>query len=282
VWLWAGATGPDGRAVFRELEPLPVSKIDDAPIPSMEVLHDFLEAPMIGVVMDEAEGLYRLGFDGVVTTESGATGQMVAETFFIDPDDYTKSSADVDPVLAMVWQARPDLRPVMAARYGMTEKAVEQIIMAPYFLGGYAFAYEDSGYFGYGDLDQNHSWVYLEGDLSVGSEFSLQLVPGLADDIWLYGRIWGVGDLTVNGIAYENVLECMYVVDMGIQTATDESGEVIGTSHNYMYGNSFFETELGPVAGTERRVLGPDPILQEGGPTLFEYVLDLVGVTYGE
>ena len=31
---------------------------------------------------------------------------------------------------------------------------------------------------------------YLDGDLAVGTEFSMQLVPDLADDIWLYGRIW--------------------------------------------------------------------------------------------
>ena len=145
-----------------------------------------------------------------------------------------------------------------------------------YARGECAFSSEDDGYYAYGDLDTEHSWIFLQGDLSVGSEFSLQLVPDLADDIWLYGRIWSIGDRTVGGEAGSNVLECMYVIDMGIQEATDEQGGVLGEYRSYMYYSVLFAPEYGPIMSTERQVLAPDPFLQEGGAVIRGFRCDIV------
>lgn len=248
-----------------------------AELPTMEDLHEALSEPLPGIVTDVLEGLYKIEFDGMITTQSGATGQNMVETMFVEADD------SPDPLLALVARARPDLRPAIAARYGVGAKEYTRVVASPYFLGGYCFSAEENGYYGYGDVDQNHSWVYLEGDVAVGTEFSLQLVPALAGDVWLYGEVWSLGDRTVNGVDYENVLEVMYLVDLGEAQVTDESGTTIGTHHPYIYGNSFFVPELGPVAGVERRVFPPlDPVEKEYGAEYHEMVMDLVGVTYGE
>ena len=278
IWPHADGTAWTFDGVYRESTvPTPV-KDYGTEIPPMDDLHAALGEPLPGVVTMEEDGLYRFAFDGETTTLSGATGQKVVETMFAAPPE-----DGPDPLLALIARARPDLRPALAARYGIGTKDFSEVPGSPYFLGGYCFSAEEEGYFGYGDVDQNHSWVYLEGDLSVGSEFSLQLVPALTDGVWLYGRVWSLGDRTVNGIDYENVLEVMYVIDLGESMVTDEQGNLLGTSHPYMYGNSFFVPEVGPVEGTERRVFPtPDPVEKSVEGEYFEYVFDLVGVTFAE
>ena len=276
VWPHADGTAWTFEGTARRSEdPIPTKA---AEVPTMEELHAELAQPLPGIMTHEYAGLYRLEFDGMVTTESGATGQKVVETMFVEAPE-----EGPDPLLVLVARARPDLRPAIAARYGLGAKEFEFVPDSPYLLGGYCFSAEDEGYYGYGDVDRNHSWVYLEGSVAVGTEFSLQLVPALTDDVWLYGKVWSLGDRTVNGVAYENVLEVMYVIDMGEAQLTDESGTVLGTTHPYMYGHNFFVPELGPVAGVERRVFPPlTPVEKMPGGEYYEFVMGLVGVTYGD
>jgi len=285
IWPHADGTSWTFDIEYREILP-PEVPLKAGEIPTMEELHAALQDPVPGEVVEEGDGLYRLALDGMVTTDSGATGQNVVESIYMEmPDGPVKSvngnSSGVDPVLAMIARARPDLRSGIVSRYGLDEKALDYIF-PPLFLGGYAFAYEDSGYFGYGDLDQDHAWVYLEGDLSVGSEFSLQLVPSLANDVWLHGRIWSISDRTVGGRTYENVVECMYVIDLGETEISDENGTILGSSFPYYYGSSFFAPEVGPIAGVERHVANPVFTPPAQGYPTEEYVLDLVGVTFPE
>ena len=291
IWPHEDGTAWTYDLEYRELEPVPGANAKEGEIPTMEELHSALQEPMVGIVTLEGDGLYRFAFDGLITTDTGAVGQHVRETFFVDLDEMTKDipeegSTDgtptfADRTLAMIARARPDLRQALVSSYGLDEKSLGNIT-PPMFLGGYAFSAEEEGYFSYGDLDQNHSWVYLEGDLTVGSEFSLQLVPVIADDIWLYGRVWSVEERTIGGRIFENVLECMYVVDFGESTATDENGNVIAAIYPYFYGVTLFAPDLGPVAGIERRVEFNFSVIRDPEPAMFEYVMDLVGVTYSE
>lgn len=283
IWPHADGTAWTYDIEYRELTPLPTVDVKEGEIPTMEELHAALQAPLEGEIVTEEDGLYRLAFDGMVTTESGAEGQNVVETFYTELYGEVKNSGQggADPFFAAIARSRPDLREALITRCGFDEKYLETI-SPPMFMGGYAFSAEDEGYYSFGDLDQNHSWVYLEGDLSVGSEFSMQLVPMLADDIWLYGRIWSVQDRTIGGKLVENVLECMYLIDMGEAAVTDEGGNVIGTYYPYFYGVTFFGPEIGPLAGIERRINEPVGVLQDGPTSMFEYVMDGVGVTFPE
>ncbi len=110
----------------------------------------------------------------------------------------------------------------------------------------------------------------------------MQLMPMITNDIWLYGRIWSRGGFTVGGRTFKNVVECMYVLDLGIQTLTDEQGNPLGNVRSYTYGTTHFAPEVGPVMGLERRRLAPDSTLQEGLPSIIDYVMDLVGVTQAD
>lgn len=227
-------------------------------LPSMEDLRDQLMEPLTS---PDFGGLflYDLSLDGLVTTQSGVTAQRVVEEVVAQDGTSAKTGAMIaEPAPRRLLRAialfRPDLREAIAEELGAEKADFDTVpdAPAPYFIGGYAFAYEDSGYYSYGDLDRDHSWVYLEGELRAGHEFSLQLVPRLADDIWLHGRIWSVRNRSIDGRRYADVVECMYVVDMGLQTLTDEQGAPRGEYRPYLSAVTWFVPGIGPVAGRER------------------------------
>lgn len=255
---------------------------DPPPLPTWAQIDSLLNEPVDAELDGEDVGLYGLEFDGDVVTDTGVTGQDLVETIYADiwSEDVKAAPARLDPVLALVARARPDLRPAIAARLGLDEAALAAALAdkaldsmgALFFLGAYAFAAEDDGYYGYGDLNTEHAWTYLEGPLAGGATWTLQLVPDLADDIWLHGYIWSVEDVALGGRTWHHAVDVLYLVDMGLQMVTDESGNIIGEFQSYMYGHTVFAPEVGPVACIERRFIGPDGILQDGGPQWLESV----------
>ena len=283
IWPHADGTAWTYDFEYRENIPVPEPTGKDGEIPTMEELHAALQDPLPGESVTDEDGLYRIAFDGIKETESGATGQKGVYTLYTDLwGELTNAGGKGnDPLLAAVARARPDLREALVRQHGLDQKSLDKAA-APLFLSPYAFSAEEDGLYDYGDLDLNHAWVYLEGDLSVGSEFSLQLVPSVAEDVWLYGRVWSVQDRKIGGRTVENVLECMYVVDMGAAELTDENGEVIGTVYPYSYGVIMFAPEAGPVAAVQRDMWAPVGNLQDGAPTMIEYVMDGIGVTFPE
>lgn len=264
------------------LAPTPTKSADpsETEIPSMTELHALLQIPLTGTPTLSASGTYELALDGMVTTGSGVTAQRFKKTLDLelDPPAVQKSiniSGTSDDFLRAIARARPDLRSKIFAAKGWS-KLGDLDISAPFFIGGYAFAYEDSGYFGYGDLDQLHSWVYLTESLRVGTSFKLQLIPALASDIWLTGRIWSQGDLQIGDKTYRNVIECMYVIDLGEFVAIDENGDEIGVSHNYIYAATHFAPDVGPIRGRERWLPNQNTALQDPEPLrLIEYYMEL-------
>lgn len=263
--IWPHADGTswvyDGQLA---LYPGPEVSETPAELPSMAELHAALQDPVPGQPDSLDTGLYRLAFAGNLTTDSGMTAQDLTETWYVEAapsKSLWAAPADRDrDFLRLLAGARPDLRVKMASLYGLGPEEPGKVLPPghdPYFLSAYAFAYEDSGYYGYGDLDQRHAWAYLAGDLSVGSEFSIQLVPALADDIWLYGRIWSVGTYAQDGHTWTNAVEVMYLVDLGLQEEVDENGDPLGYSRPLMYGVTVFVPEVGPVACLERHELAP-------------------------
>ncbi len=247
------------------------------PLPSLADLHAALQLSIPTDLIEADAGLYRLEFDGQVTTHSGVTAQRLVGT--IETVRGGARAVDSERALLLaVARARPDCRDVVLARLGLTRDALKSLDDArePYFLGSYAFAFEDSGYFGYGDISTHHSWVYLADDVAVGTEFSLQLVPEILDDAWLYGRVWSVGDRVVEGVAWDNVVECMYAVDLGVQAVMNEDGESVGSVRVYFYGTTLFVPEVGPIACDERHVLAPEDVLQDPVASYQEYRCRLV------
>lgn len=239
----------------------------DTALPSMAALHAELQRPIAGTPAETLTGILTMTLDGTITTRTGVTAQNLSVDFIADTTGVTAP----DPLLNLIARCRPDLRPAILRRMDATK-----ILFGPFppiLLNGHAFAYEDSGYYGYGDLDTNHSWVYLTGGVDEGDEFSLQLIPALADNIWLHGQIWSVGARIIGGRRFANVVECMYVIDMGEQVATDENGDPIGPVRSYVYGTIFYAPEVGPVYVHQRSSVIKNDALQDAPPYFTDHVM---------
>jgi hypothetical protein len=212
-------------------------------LPSLEELRADLESGMSGVVASRDTAVYTAMLDGMVTTDTG----MVGQHFVGSIEQEGKAARVAEPGRALLDRlalARPEL--------GLAPSTKEFIGGGPVLLGGYAFAAEDTGYYSYGDVDTIHSWTYLERSLRPGTEFSLQLVRPLADDVWLHGRIWSVGDRSFGGRTWRSAVECVYLVDMGLQQVVDENGELLGEGRSLIWGRIWYVQDVGPVAFQER------------------------------
>jgi hypothetical protein len=253
IWPHQDGTGWRYTITFEQYAALPLAATPPS-LPSFEELHAALEAAVPADMLETDTGAYSLTFVGDTTTDSGVTAQNLVGVI-------TPGSGKARRVAT----GREQLQRVLA------DKSLADAT-DPAFLGTMPFAYEDSGYYGYGDLHREHSWILLEGDLSVGSEFSMLLVPMLAQDIWLYGRIWSVRDRFISGRRWENVVECMYVVDLGTQSVTDDNGNLLGYSRGYWYGTVLYVPTVGPIACDERHVWGPSNSImgaQPGGVNVY-------------
>lgn len=253
IWPHDDGTGWRYTITFEQYAAMPLESTPPA-LPSFEELHAALETGVPATLLETDTGSYSLTFVGDTTTDSGITAQNLVGVI-------TPGSGKARRVAPGAEQ----LRRVLA------DKSLADAT-DPAFLGTMAFAFEDSGYYGYGDLHRDHSWIELEGDLTAGSEFSMLLVPMLAEDIWLYGRIWSVRDRVLGGRRWENVVECMYVVDLGTQAVTDDNGNLLGYSRGYWYGTVLYVPTVGPIACDERHVWGPSNSImgpQPGGVNVY-------------
>ena len=274
--LWPLADGTDWVYDFQFNEKEWSTDTGDT-LPGFAALRQALLNPAPGTVVSQDEGLYRQYWNGQVTTDSGVVAKNMEVIIYGEVSGEVRGR-NPDGLLELIARARGDLRPAIEGRLGrsLTHKSLDEA-GDMFFLSPYAFAYEDSGYFGYGDLNGLHTWTYLTDDLAPGDGFTQQLVPGLADDIWLYGRVWNVGEFSVGNTVYSNAVECLYAIDLGFQQAMDAYGDIITEGYSYMYGRTVFVPEVGPVYCQERRVFPPDT--QERGVSdhlVFSYECRLV------
>ncbi|MEZ4388844.1 MAG: hypothetical protein R3D98_14970 [Candidatus Krumholzibacteriia bacterium] len=282
--IWPHADGTTWTYDLRyDVHEGPVPADEVPPLPTMAELHAALQAPVAEDLLSSDLGLYRLQFDGMVTTDTDITAQNLVETIYAPVGDVRTVVAEPrdrqDRFLRLVARVRPDLRSLLAERFGFSApdaaKSLDEVGTI-FFLGAYAFAAEDTGYYGYGDVSVDHTWTYIEGDLAPGTSWSLELLGG-GSDLWLYGQVWSVGDQEVAGATYANAVEYMYVVDLGIQEEVDEEGNLLGSIRSYMYGATVFVPGVGPVACQERHVFGGSADLQDDEPTrIFNHRCTLV------
>ena len=270
---------------------------DPPPAPSARELHTLLERDLSGTESVAAQADMILRFDGRMTTDSGAEGQNLAVT--LTPDTKlqhgdrrgTHRSAEPQtgptteaPLLSAIARARADLRSRLTTRLPDHDRrwsrkdlpAEVEFDRAPLLLGGGCWEKASQYIALYGDLDQHISWYFFNELLAVGHSFAHQLVPMLADDIWLRTRIMGETSYQVDGVTYQHALDVMYVVDMGVQTATDESGEIVHHNRSYIYGNIIYVPGVGPVALHQWELTSLDMIMGGSPAPTIETVCTLV------
>ncbi|GJM43551.1 MAG: hypothetical protein DHS20C21_03930 [Gemmatimonadota bacterium] len=165
------------------------------------------------------------------------------------PSERLADGPDLPPVLRAIWQARPDLREALEQRYATGRGAGD---WWPLFL--------HDGYFQKSPISlrmwqapwSHPTWTYLETPLLVGETFTHQLVPELADDIFLHGTVASI-DAAASTPAgeFSNAVKIEYLIDAGVQQVTDASGVLLGRLHSEVRGHVHYVPDVGPVEVVE-------------------------------
>jgi hypothetical protein len=232
--------------------------------------------------------LFGLHFDGMKTTHSGVTAQNLVESF---PPITTAGAAipfaAEDRLLARIAEARPDLRariearrPGLLARLRLAGPIGGGVLLprGPEFIFGYAWIKTPAWIGTYGDADTLPAWRFLEADVHPGHQFTHQLVPSLASDVWLRASVERKTTVVVpGGRTVSNALEVLYLVDYGVSSATDETGNVIGSFRAFDYGTVIYAPGVGPARVHERH-MGMAGMTRTHGMTELELTLQATGL----
>lgn len=220
------------------------------PAPSLPVLRALIPTLGRGPSVTTDSASFSLRFSGQITTGSGVVAQYLQTTIGPPVSAGLAGAGRVDPILAHVWQARADLRSALESRLSLARPLGEP---SPHlFLSGGAWRKTASAILGYGDFDTLPSWKYLDSNIVPGAQFTLQLIPSLASDVFLHGRIAGRKSVTTPSGTYPNAIECEYMVNYGIAAMTDDQGGLLGYQRSVSYGTVAYVDSLGPVACSER------------------------------
>ncbi|MBU0742022.1 hypothetical protein KKG45_12920 [bacterium] len=187
---------------------------------------------------------------GTAMTPGGEAQVLLAEHASV-PRPGRNAPPALPPLLLRIWRARPDLREEIERRYGGASRSA----WWPLFLHGGYFMKTADDIEMWQDEWPHRTWLYMEDDLTVGATFSMQLVPELADDIYLHGTVAAI-DATVATPAgsFDDALKMDYLIDFGIQVATDEYGGVIGSVRGETVGHVHYVPGLGPVDMLEESI----------------------------
>lgn len=161
--------------------------------------------------------------------------------------------AGLDALTARLWVARPELRGTLAV---LAARAVDDwpfVLLAP-ANGNVGFLKTPTSIGIWRDEIAAQSWLYLVEPKNVGPNFTLQLVPDLADDVFLYGTVTAADESVrgANGGLYPHSWIVEYLVDLGEGTWTDELGNPLGTFRMHTSGSVVFSAGVGPILMEER------------------------------
>jgi hypothetical protein len=242
------------------------------PVPSMDEVAALLGNHPIGSNPVSEEAGYRMQFQGMRTTQSGAVGQnLETEVFELGQPSPTVVRGSI-ALGAGFWRGLTRARPDLAERIAAIHPEVARLAAAagtasvnpPLYLFGYAWEKTREYIGSYGDLNTLLSWKYLEANLDPGHEFSMQLVPDLADDVFLHVRVLRERTATTPLGDHPRSIDVLYMVDYGVSQATDEDGNTIGYWQAYDYGTITYSPKVGPVASYERSLIQTGEPLDPG------------------
>lgn len=202
-----------------------------------------------------SDATVRLLFDGMADVPDGLPAQYLRQQALDGGSPATAlASAIPDPLLGRLWIARPDLRTAIRNLIDSSPCPVD----AP--TGGHALLL--NGEFAVrkavDDISAwrcfapwGRSWQWLAANLAIGSSFTLQLIPDLADDIFLHGTVGAIEPANVPAGPFAGCVRVDYVVDFGQSTCTDADGNTGGTTRSETRGYVRWAPGVGPVESFE-------------------------------
>jgi len=218
--------------------------VPDVPLPSWTEVFNLVQARTPVTPFVPAETEYRLRFDGMTTTGPGVTAQnLVDELLLIGSASGTATRRQ--PLLDLILHPQSRLEN-LAARQSTQEPPW------PLLLHGGAWEKTASHLGMYGELDTNLAWLFLTSNLSPGSEFSLPLVPSVADDAMLYGRVHRRVAVETEIGTFAKALDCLYIIYFGVAEMRDTGGQLLGYVRTFDYGRVIYAPTIGPVYSYEK------------------------------
>jgi hypothetical protein len=213
-----------------------------------QVFHDWFGGEVI-------ENEVRLFFDGTDIVPGGIVVQdlkVEATPAEFRPRlvGHDNPPAGADPFYRALWRSRPDLRDGIRAKLETLPPASERYPDGFYqvLIGEAAFRKSDEDIAAYRtDIEAMKAWIWLISDLTIGGTFSIQLVPDLADDVWLYGTVARWENVAVPAGTYTRCLRVEYLIDFGESVCTDENGNELGGFRSETRGFIDYAPEVGPV-----------------------------------
>ena len=239
--FWSMVTYPDAN--------------DVPPLPDWEEISELLETPLIGDSVVSAHGTYRMTFNGTATAGGGVTAQNLEESFEFNP-------AGAAPVVVTCSAEREFYRRLRIARPDLAaklptaklEEEPGQRITAsdPLLIHGGVWEKTTRWIGTYGDIDELLAWKFLTDELRPGNEFVHQLIPSLADDVFLHCRIERELTVETNEGDVAKAIECLYLVDLGVSPVFNPGGNQGEYARPIIYGSVIYAPNVGPVYCHER------------------------------
>ena len=185
-----------------------------------------------------------LQLEGTVMTAGGEAQILLADHGDL-PAKALAGQPAADGLLRVLWRARPDLRPQLES---LAAAKNDKALWLPLLLHGGYFMKSTDAIRMWQESWNHPTWTYLTSDLTPGATFVQQLIPELADDIFLHGTVGAVG-VTVTTLAgtFDDAVRMDYLIDMGTAQATDENGNLIGETHGEVRGYVHYVPGVGPV-----------------------------------
>jgi len=239
--FWSMVTYPDSN--------------DVPPLPDWRKISDLLGTPLVGDSVVSAHGTYRMVFNGLATAGGGVTAQNLEESFEFNGSGAAPTvamgSAEAE-FLRRLHIARPDLADKLPTALLAEEPGQSITARDPLLIHGGVWEKTSEWIGTYGDLDDLLAWKFLTDRLRPGTEFTHQLIPSLADDVYLHCRI--VRELTVETKEgdFKKAIECLYLVDFGVSQTFNPGGAAEGYARPIIYGSVIYAPTLGPVYCHER------------------------------
>jgi hypothetical protein len=256
---------------------------DVPPAPDLDDLFDLIDDPPLPDTFETMASEYRLTFNGETTTLSGVTAQNLESEIVLPAPAAEAPSPRTNRFMVLLAAARPDLglrlqSPWIPGDLAPADTIFEPVPADPLFLHGGAWEKTEEWIGTYGDIDTLLAWKFLETELSPGHEFTFQLVPSLANNVFLHARVRRLTSVQTPVGTFEKALELVYMVDFGLSIFST----VFQPDNVFMrmitYGNVIYAPTAGPVMSYERFLV---PVGETLGDGAGDTTLELIGIQAG-
>jgi len=180
---------------------------------------------------------------------AGGTAQNLVGWHTQETAPAKAATLSLPPLYRNLWNARPDLHAAITARMqepGRVGKTAEGWV--PLLLHeGFFMKLSDRIEMWQPSWDHS-TWIYLTDALGNGQMFSKQLIPELANDVYLYGTVASNNaSVTVPAGTFPNAVKITYLIDYGLSQVVNDLGQPIGTVRAHTTGWVHYVPGVGPV-----------------------------------